>query len=108
MGLYTSTELSRFSVLADCSVGSGNLTCETGLPKVDAGTKQVQQILSVTFGIVAALAVLMIVLAGTRLIAAQGNPQEVAKARGTIIYALIGLVIAIIAEAIVAFVIGNI
>lgn len=82
---------------------SGNaITCETGLPSPDAGTAQIHQVLSIVFGIAAALAVLFIVVSGLRFVLAQGNPQEVAKARSTIIYALIGLVIAIAAEAIVS------
>lgn len=97
-----------FGVTADCSEGAGTLFCETNLPRVGAGTTQVQQILAIVFGTIAALAVLMIVIAGLRLITAQGNPQEIAKARSTILYAVIGLIIALTAEAIVALVIGRV
>lgn len=96
------------AVAADCSEGTSNLYCETNLPKVGAGTTQVQQILAIVFGAIAALAVLMIVIAGLRMITAQGNPQEVAKARSTILYAIIGLVIALTAEAIVALTLGKV
>lgn len=77
---------------------------DTGLPQTNAGTGQIQNILAIAFGIFGALAVLMIVTAGLRFVTAQGNPQEVAKARGTIAYAIAGLLIAISAEAIVALV----
>ncbi len=96
-------------ILADCGLGDKNAPgCETGLPQVGAGTDQIQQILSIVFGIIAALAVLMIVIAGFRLIITEANPQEVAKARSTIIYALVGLVVALAAEAIVALVLGKV
>ncbi len=94
------------NAFADCGDGSSS-GCDTGLPKVSAGTPQLQNILSILFATIAALAVLMIVIAGFRLITAQGNPQEAAKARNTIIYALIGLIVALGSEAIVAFTLGK-
>jgi type IV secretory pathway VirB2 component (pilin) len=87
---------------ANCS---DNQACETGLPVVDASNGELQQILQIVFGIAAALAVLFIVIAGLRFITSQGNPQEVAKARNTIVYALVGLLVALSAEVIVSFVV---
>jgi hypothetical protein len=84
------------------------VACDTGLPKpgdssgnVD-GT-QLQEILTIAFAILAALSVLFIVIAGFRMVTAQGDPQQVSKARATMIYALVGLVVALLAEAFVAF-----
>lgn len=79
-------------------------TCPTGLPQASAGTSELQTVLQIVFGIMAAVAVLMIVVAGFRFVTAQGNPQETAKARNTIVYAIIGLAVAIVAEAIVSLV----
>ena len=95
------------AVQADCSLGAGSTRCDTGLLHVGAGTAQIQQILSIAFGIIAALAVMMIVIAGFRFIIGQGSAQETAKARNTIIYALAGLVVSLMAEAIVALVLGK-
>ena len=80
---------------------------KTNLPSPSAGNDQLQQILTIVFGVAAALAVLMIVVAGLRFVVGQGNPQEVAKARSTIIYAVAGLLIALTAEAIVSLAIGK-
>ena len=60
--------------------------------------------ISIIIGTIAAVAVLFIVIGGLRYILAQGDPQGVSKAKGTIVYALIGLVVAIIAQFIVSFV----
>ena len=95
------------SVGVNCDDGSTKVTCDTGLSPVGAGTPQVQQLLAIAFGVIAAVTVLMIVIAGFRLTIAQGSPQETTKARNTIVYALIGLVISLSAEAIVAFVLGK-
>lgn len=92
--------------LANC--GDGATNCDTGLPKIVAGKDQVDQILAIVFGAFAALAVLMIVIAGLRFVTAQGDSNEIAKARKTIIYAVIGLAVSLTAEAFVAFVLGNV
>ena len=92
----------------DLSSGDANcghdVACPTGLPVVDAGGDQLQQILQIVFGIAGALAVLFIVIGGLRLVLSQGSPQDTAKGRSTIIYALVGLLVAITGEAIVSFV----
>jgi hypothetical protein len=95
-------------VSADCSAGSTDAqTCDLGIPNVQAGTPQVQSILAIVFATIAAVAVLIIVIAGFRMITSQGTPQETAKARSTIIYALVGLVVSLAAEAIVSYVLGK-
>ena len=97
--------------LADTSATVQNgcdTDCSTGLPVVDASSANLQTILRNVFGILAVVAVLFIVIAALKFITAQGNPQETAKARMTIIYALVGLVIAISAEVIVAFVLNRV
>ena len=58
-------------------------------------------ILSVVVGIVA---VIMIIVGGFRYITSGGDPNRIASAKNTIIYALIGLLIAAFAQVIVRFV----
>lgn len=88
-----------------CSSNGQPAAC--GLPTVDANSGNLHGALLIVFAIIGAIAVLMIVLSGLRFVLAQGNPQETAKARNTIIYAAIGLVISIAAEAFVAMVLGK-
>lgn len=52
------------------------------------------------------IAVVMIVIAGIRYIISQGEESEKDKAKKMIIYVVIGLIIILIARAIVTFVIG--
>lgn len=87
--------------------GTGNTGCDTGLPQASASSTELHNILQIVFGILAAVAVLMVVLGGLRMVTGQGNPQEMGKARSTIIFALVGLLIALTAEAIVSFVLGK-
>ncbi len=99
--------LINFNFAAFCDGGGEGAGCETGLPDAQANSAQVQQILQIAFGVLGALSALFIVIAGLRFITAQGNPQETSKAKSTIVYALVGLLVAIIAEAIVAFTLGE-
>lgn len=73
------------------------------LPDVNADQDRITAALTVAFSITGAIALLIITLAGFKYITTQGNPQEVAKAKNAIIYALVGLVISILAVAIVQF-----
>jgi hypothetical protein len=49
-----------------------------------------------------------VVLAGLKFVTSGDEPQEVAKARNNVIYALVGLAIVVSADVIVTFVIGKI
>lgn len=61
------------------------------------------------FLILAALvAAVFLVIGGVRYIASQGNDDEVQKAKNTILYAIIGLIVIGLSAAIVNFVVGAI
>ena len=79
------------------------------LTKVDPGglptaEPNLHKILTIVFGVIGAIALLMITISGLRYVLSAGDPQRISKAKNGIIYALVGLVIALTAEAIVAFV----
>jgi len=78
------------------------------LPKPTASDSVINSVLSIVFGTMAAVAVLVIVIAGLRYILANGDAQSMAKAKNTIIYALIGLVISMAGFSIVTFVLRGI
>lgn len=59
--------------------------------------------ISIVSIIVGVVAIIMIIVGGLRLITSGSNPQDVTKARETIIYAIAGVMIAGIAQAIVQF-----
>lgn len=70
-----------------------------------ASKSKFDEIRLIVRGIAGAIALLVIVIAGIKYITSQGNPQEVAKAKNAIIYAGVGLVVLLLADAIVAFVV---
>lgn len=87
-----------------------------GLPGYDpthpsatlATSTELHNVLQIVFGFVGALALLVITISGLRYVLSNGDPQRAARAKDGIIYALIGLVVAIFGEAIVAFVVKGV
>ena len=63
--------------------------------------------LNLAFGIIGAAAVLIIVLAGMRLVFARDNAESITKSRNTVIYAAIGLIIVASAAAITNLIISR-
>jgi len=90
-----------------CANGSSDI-CHTGLPAVPLTSGSLRTILQIVFGALAALAVLMVAIGGLRYTMSEGNPEGTKQARGTILFAIIGLVIALSAEAIVSFLLGGV
>jgi hypothetical protein len=80
----------------------------TNIPTTAATQGRLDAIMAIVFGVLGTIAVLMIVIGGIRYIMAKGNPSDLSQAKNTIIYSLVGLVITILAYAIVAFVIRTI
>jgi hypothetical protein len=104
-GLITTAQ-QRFA--ADASVNClGNANCNTGLPVINATNSQLQIILQLAFGIIGALAVITIIIGALYMVTAQGDPQKAARARQTVIFAAVGLAVAVSAEAIIVFVVGR-
>lgn len=69
-------------------------------------TSIVGTVINTMLFIVGILSVIMIIYAGIRFITANGNAQQVSTAKNILIYSIIGLVISIIAYAVVNWVIG--
>jgi cytochrome bd-type quinol oxidase subunit 2 len=64
-------------------------------------------IITIFSAIVGIIAVVMIIVAGLQFITSNGNPQNVSKARMSLIYAIVGIVIVIAAQTIVHFAISQ-
>ncbi len=89
-------------ILVSTSISPG------GLPQATANSGAISSAMTIVFGTIGALAILMITISGLRYILAAGDPQKISKAKNGLIYSLVGLAIAVAAESIVAFVIGNV
>ena len=68
----------------------------------------VKNIINVVIGVVGVIAVLMMIIGGISFITSQGDASKVTKARNTILYGVVGLVVALLAFAIVNFVLSGV
>ena len=66
------------------------------------------RVLNTVTYIAGAIAVLMIIIGGIRYTTANGDQQQITSAKNTVLYSLVGLVLAIMANAIVNFVLSRI
>ena len=77
----------------------------------DSGDKDligsITNILNVVIGVLGIIAVIVIILGGIQYMTSAGDPGKVKKAKDTILYGIIGLIICVLAFAIVNFVIAN-
>ena len=67
-----------------------------------------QVVINVVVGVIGFVAVVMIIMGGISFATSQGDSSKVAKARNTILYGVIGLVVSLLAFAIVNFVLTNV
>lgn len=75
--------------------------CAVNLPGVSADGDQVEKLLAVVFGAAAAIAILVIVFSAINFITGGGDPEKISRAKKSIIFALVGLAIAVSAETLV-------
>ena len=67
----------------------------------------VREVVNVVLFVLGAVAVIMIIIGGFRYVVSGGDSSSVTAAKNTIFYAVIGLIIAILAYAIVNFVVNS-
>ncbi|MEO5627556.1 MAG: MMCAP2_0565 family pilin-like conjugal transfer protein [Candidatus Saccharimonadales bacterium] len=81
---------------------------QVNIPRqTDTSSVQIQGVLQIVFGVTGAIALLIVTIAGFQYTLSQGDPQKTAKAKDTILYAVIGLVISMSAFGIVTFVVDK-
>lgn len=67
----------------------------------------VNNVISILLFLVGALSVIFIIVAGVYYVTSNGNAEQVKRAKNTLTYAIVGLVVSILAYAIVNFVIAS-
>lgn len=87
----------------DCIRDGSDIPTGTGDTKLGPLIKNIVNILLFVLG---AIAVIMIVIGGIRYTLSNGDSSAITGAKNTILYAVIGLVVALLAYAIVNFVLG--
>ena len=111
------------TLIADTTKDAGNSTnngtaagraaqAGKGLEKVNGNKSpddlesNIGLIINAIIGFVAIIAVIVIIIGGINYTMSQGDPQKTKKAKDTILYGVIGLIISLLAFAIVNFVLN--
>ena len=104
LGVFTPA-VSAANGINICSNGNENsVYCKnknTGETQVNGIIKTIVEVLLMAVG---AISIIMIVIGGILFALSSGDAQKAAKARSTILYAVVGLIVSVFASAIVNFV----
>lgn len=86
--------------IAECNIDPAN----------DTGSlmETVTTIINVILGVVGVVAVVMIIIGGISFVTSQGDAAKVTRAKNTVLYGVVGLVIALLAFMIVNFVLSGV
>lgn len=80
-----------------------------GMPSELIGPEGIfNQITTIALGIIGAVSVIMLIWGGLRYIISGGDSKKITDAKNTILYAIIGLIIAMLSYAIIKFVLNSI
>jgi hypothetical protein len=92
------------ALVCNAQPGAQTPICPGSIPQAAANNGQLNNILNIAFNILGGLALLMIVISGLRYVVSAGDSQKAKQAREGIIFALVGLAIAVTAKAIITFI----
>lgn len=70
-------------------------------------TTVIKNVINILLFLIGMVAVIFIVIAGFRFVTSNGDTNTVSQAKNTIIYAVLGIVVAVMAYAIVNFILDN-
>lgn len=86
-----------------CKINPDAAACNTQTTAPDFAIA----LINIVIGVLGVAAVINLIISGYRYVTAQGAPEVLAKARNGIIFSVVGLVVAILAFAIVNFIAGS-
>ncbi|MGH7196931.1 MAG: pilin [Candidatus Saccharimonadales bacterium] len=109
LGLLLATPANaQVDVFKPCANNSDSAICQARKDKLFGPGSIWNNILNAFTFLIGAVSVVMIIIGGFRYAVSGGDQAQVTSAKNTIIYAVIGLIVAVLANAIVNFVLTNI
>lgn len=98
----------------DCATNPGAAVCQikggtgaVGDASAPSLGSRIKDVVNIILYILGAIAVVMIVIGGIRYVLSNGESGAIKSAKDTILYSVIGLIVAILAYSIVNFVVSN-
>jgi hypothetical protein len=93
------------NVFGQCSGNADSSVCKA--QGTDSATSLIKTVIDTMLFLLGSIAVIMIVIGGIRYTTSNGESSQIKSAKDTIMYAIVGLAIAILSYAIVNFVVGS-
>lgn len=107
--ILISTTISLLSTTTTLAIeacsGNDSVVCKSAPGDLTGGV--LKNVISILLYVAGTIAVIMIIVGAIRYITSDGDANKASQAKNTIIYAVIGLVVAIMSFGIVNFVIGR-
>jgi cytochrome bd-type quinol oxidase subunit 2 len=99
------SNVSAINVFTGCKANAGSAVCKAS--GTDSASSLVKNIINTLLVVLGMIAVVMIVIGGIRYTTSNGEASQIKSAKDTILYSVVGLVVAIMSFGIVNFVIGK-
>ncbi len=106
VGTYVSVPAGAINVFEPCRGGNAR-TDVCNAKNNDNASNLVKQVINLLLFVIGVIAVIMIIVGGIRYTLSNGDASNIKTAKDTILYAVVGLVVALMAYAIVNFVVGR-
>lgn len=107
LALVTTAPAHAINVFPTCGADSNSTVCSATTDKLFGAGGFWNRILETFTFIIGAISVLMIIIGGIRYTTSNGDQSAITSAKNTILYAIIGLIVAILSYGIVHFVIAS-
>lgn len=102
-GLFASQPAGAINLWEGCA-GSEKVCSSTGKDNV---SNTARNLINLSLWAIGIVAVIVIIISGYKFITANGEAAKVASARNTLLYSVIGLAVAMLAWAIISFIVNN-
>ena len=89
-----------------CDIGDEATKAALGCDQTTTAPSVIEYLIKAVISVLGIVAVFVIVMGGQRYIVSNGDPGKVTQAKNMILYGIIGLVVALLAFAIVSFVVS--
>jgi hypothetical protein len=85
----------------------GSCTGPTGTVALTGSNSIFERVINILTFIVGAVSVIMLIIGGLRYVLSNGDANAITSAKNTILYAIVGIIVAFAARAVVLFIIGR-
>lgn len=107
--LVVEASLQQSASAQDLSISSGAKSAQGNdqPDKLDGDEGMFKRITDVLLFVIGAISVIMLIVGGIRYVVSGGDQAAVTSAKNTILYAIVGIIVAILAYAVVNFFVGQ-